>query len=126
MIPTDTDYGERRKHQRFPVKHLAIAIPKNPNSQVARIANISKGGIAVRYLDQNDWLGNANSIDILINSDFFMTNIPIEKVTDFKVDNQISFSIISERQCCLQFGDLSPEQQALIDEFIRKYTAGNS
>ena len=120
------EHGERRKHQRYAVKHLAIAVPKGPTSQVARIANISKGGMAVRYLDQNDWLGNADSIDIMINSNFFMTNIPIEKVTDFRVDNQVSFSIISERQCCLQFGDLTPEQQSLLDEFIVNYAAGNS
>lgn len=122
-MSTENVHGERRKYHRYLIKHLAIAIPKSPTSHVARIANISKGGMAVRYLDQNDWLGDANSVDILINSAFFMTNIPIEKVTDFKVDNQVSFSIISERQCCLQFGDLSPEQQSLLDEFIMKYAA---
>jgi len=97
----DAHQDERRKHERFAVKNLAIAVPRKPTSQVARIANISKGGMAVRYLDQEDWLGDANSIDILINSNFFMTNIPIERVVDFKVDNQVAFSIISERQCCM-------------------------
>jgi len=88
--------------------------------------NISKGGMAVRYLDQNDWLGNADAIDILVNSNFFMTKIPIENVSDFKVNNQISFSIINERQCCLQFGTLSPEQESLLHEFITHHAAGNS
>ena len=82
--------------------------------------------MAVRYLDQNDWLGNANAVDILVNSNFFMTNIPIENVCDFKVENEVSFSIISERQCCLQFGALSSEQALLINDFIVKYSADNS
>jgi c-di-GMP-binding flagellar brake protein YcgR len=88
--------------------------------------NISKGGMAVRYLDQSDWLENAEAIDILVNSNFFMTNIPIENVNDFKVENQVSFSVIDERQCCLQFGSISPEQELLLDDFILKYTTGIS
>ena len=125
-MSSDSHQSERRKHQRFEVKSLAIAVPNKPTSQVARIVNISKGGMAVRYLDQNDWLENADAIDILVNSNFFMTKIPIENVCDFKVNNQVSFSIINERQCCLQFGSLSPEQELLLQEFMMKHTASNS
>jgi c-di-GMP-binding flagellar brake protein YcgR len=125
-MPTDSHQSERRQHERFLVKDLAIAVPNKPASQVGRIVNISKGGMAVRYLDQSDWLENAEAIDILVNSNFFMTNIPIENVHDFKVENQVSFSIIDERQCCLKFGSLSPDQASLLDEFIVKYSAGSS
>lgn len=117
---------ERRKHQRYQVPNLVIAVPQKSHSQVARIVNISKGGMAVRYVDQTDWLGEASEIDILVNSNFFMTSIPVEGIRDFKVDNQVSFSIIRERQCGLQFGPLSPDQEHLLDELIMKYTTGNS
>ena len=117
---------ERRKHQRFQVANLVIAVPQKSNSQVARIVDISKGGMAVRYVDQTDWLGEAKEIDILVNSDFFMNSIPIESIHDFKVDNQVSFSIIQERQCCLKFGSLSPDQETRLDEFIMRYAVGNS
>ena len=125
-MPSASHQGERRKHDRFEVRNLAIAVPNKPSSQIARIVNISKGGLAVRYLEQTNWLGNADAIDILVNSSFLMTNIPIKHVSDYKVDNKVSFSIISERQCCLQFGPLSPEQELLLDEFTLRYTAGNS
>ncbi len=82
--------------------------------------------MAVRYVDQEDWLGEASEIDILVNSNLFMTSIPIEGIRNFKITNQDSFSIIQEHQCCLQFGPLSPAQEQLLDEFIMKYTAGNS
>jgi c-di-GMP-binding flagellar brake protein YcgR len=117
---------ERRKHQRHDVSTLAIAVPRKAHSQVARVVNISRGGMAVRYVDQNDWLEEAREIDILVNSDFFLTSLPIQSIRDFKVENNISFSIIRERQCCLQFDPLSPEQESLLDDFIMKYTAGNS
>ncbi len=122
----DFRHGERRKHQRYKVKELAIAVPNKPSSEIARIVNISKGGMAVRYLDQSNWLGNAADVDILVNSDFLMTNIPIENVFDFKVENHLSFSIITERQCCLQFGQLPADKEAMLEEFIAKYTAGTA
>lgn len=125
-MPSVSQQSERRKHERLKVKNLAIAVPNNPASHVARIVNISKGGMAVRYLDQSDWLGNADAIDILVNGDFFMTNIPIKNVYDFKVKDHVSFSIIIERQCCLQFSSLSTEQESRLDEFISKFGAGNS
>ncbi len=119
-------HSERRKHRRFRLKDLAIAVPNKPTSQVGRIVNISKGGLAVRYVDRDDWAGEADSIDILINSDLFLTNIPIQNVSDFEVENQVSFSIMTERQCCLQFGPLSSEQESRLDEFIRHHGVGNS
>jgi hypothetical protein len=125
-MPSASHQGERRKHDRFEVRNLAIAVPNKPSSQIARIVNISKGGLAVRYLEQTNWLGNADAIDILVNNSFLMSNILIKTVSDFKVENSVSFSIISERQCCLQFGPLSPEQELLLDEFTLRYTAGNS
>ena len=122
----NSPHSERRKDERYQVPDLVIAVPQKSHSQVARIVNISKGGMAVRYVDQKDWLGEAKEIDILVNSNFFMSSIPIESIRDFKVNNQVSFSIILERQCCLQFGPLSHAQESLLDEFIMKYTAGNS
>ena len=82
--------------------------------------------MAIRYLDQTDWAGNADSIDILINSNLFITNIPVQNVSDFKVENQDSFSIMNERQCCLKFGSLSPDQELLLNEFIVTHGVGSS
>ncbi|MFC1827081.1 PilZ domain-containing protein [Thermodesulfobacteriota bacterium] len=117
---------ERRKHQRFEVPNLTIAIPQKSHSQVARIVNISKGGMAVCYMDQKGWLGEAKEIDILVSSNSFISSIPIDTINDFKLNNQASFSIIQERQCCLQFGSLSPAQESLLDEFIMNCSADNS
>jgi hypothetical protein len=122
----DTSQTERRQHQRYQVPNLVVVLPKRSSAQIARIINISRGGMAVRYLDQNDWLGDANKIDILANSDFFMTNLPINAIRDFKIENDISFSINRERQCCLKFGELTPEQQELLDAFILQYSAGQA
>jgi hypothetical protein len=72
-MPSASHQGERRKHDRFEVRNLAIAVPNKPSSQIARIVNISKGGLAVRYLEQTNWLGNADAIDILVNNSFLIS-----------------------------------------------------
>ena len=117
---------ERRKHPRYQLSELVIALPDNPEPHVARIVNVSKGGMAVRYVDQDNWLGEADKIDIFVNSGFCINGIPIQCVRDFNIDDHVSFSIMPERQCSLQFKDLSPAQESLLDEFIMKYTAGTS
>jgi len=83
-VQPDYQNRERRRHQRFEVKDLAIAVPNNVLPQVGRIINISKGGMAVRYLDQENWTNEAYTVDILINSSFLMNNIPIQNVGDLK------------------------------------------
>ncbi len=117
---------ERRKHPRFNVQNLVVAVPNKPQMQVARIVNISKSGMAVRYVDQEDWLGTARQVDIFVNSDFFMTGIPVENIQDFSVSSKSLFNITSERQCCLQFGSLTRVQEKLLDEFILEHTGGTS
>ena len=121
-----TPHTERRKHPRFQVQSLVMAVPSNADLQIARVVNISKGGMAVRYINQDQWLAEAGQIDIFVNSDFFMTGIPVEGVHDSRVDHNSSFSLIAERQCNLQFGSLSPAQENLLDEFIRRHTAGHA
>jgi len=54
-----------------------------------------------------------------------VTNIPIQNVGDFKVENQVLFSVMTERQCCLKLDTLSAEQEKLLDEFIMKHAVGN-
>ena len=117
---------ERRMDHRFQVKDLAIAVSNKPAPQVGRIVNISKGGMAIRYLDQDDWSGNAESIDILVDSSFLITNIPVQNVSDFMVENHDPFIVMSERQCCFKFGLLTLEQEDRLNEFIKTHGAGGN
>lgn len=117
---------DRRKYQRYQLPDLVIAIPNNPEPHVARIVNVSKGGMAVRYIDQDNWLGKAEKINIFVSSNFSIKSLPIKCVRDFNISDHVSFSIIQERQCCLQFTNLTPTQESMLDEFIMKCTAGTS
>ena len=59
---------ERRKHRRYQMPNLVIAIPNRSEPHVARIVNVSKGGMAVRYVEQKNWLGEAHEVDIFVDN----------------------------------------------------------
>ena len=112
--------GERRKYKRHDINDLVIAVPNRYGSQIARVINISEGGLAVKYTDDLEWLGEAEEIDIIVNRDFLLTHIPIVSVDDFEI-GQGPFSTVDERQTCIKFGRLSTEQKKIIDEIIELY-----
>ena len=110
--------GERRKYERYDINDLMIAVPNRDGSQVARIANISKGGLAVKYADDLGWLGEAKEIDIIVNGNFLLASIPIVEVDDFELGKDAVFTTIKERQTCVKFDGLSKNQKIIIEELI--------
>jgi hypothetical protein len=116
---SDSNQQDRREHQRFIVKDLAIAVTKKQDSQIGKILNISSGGMAVQYFDRDVWLADAEYIDIIYERKYFIRNIPVQNINDFMVEDQGKSNRFRERQCCLKFGLLSNEQEKLLGEFIQ-------
>jgi hypothetical protein len=112
---------ERREHPRYNIGDLVIAVHKKDRSQIARILNISRGGIAVMYTGGMEWLGEAEEIDIIFNSTSFLTDIPISSVADFEAGSDSVFATLKERHACLMFGELSDDQKTVIDSIIDVY-----
>ena len=117
---------ERRQHKRFKTQNLIIAVLRNTSAKVAQIVNISKGGMAVRYVDEGDWFGNAKEVNILKNTDFLMAEVPVNVIRDFRYHDDEHFTLAMERQSCVEFGELSPEQQDRLDYLIMKYCWGEA
>lgn len=99
---------------------MAIAFTNEQNPRSGRILNVSKGGIAVKYLGHDEWLVDAEYISILYERKFFISDIPIQIIHDFRVDSQLSVINFKVNQCCLKFGSLSNRQHKLLGEFIGK------
>ena len=110
-------FVERRKHQRF---HLSDDILVFNETTFGQIINISKGGLAFRFLTSKDInqdsffeLGILNSA-----SGFYLENIPCKTVTstDSAPIHPTGSTII--RRNGVQFGDLSLDQLQKIEEFL--------
>ncbi|MEJ2656017.1 MAG: PilZ domain-containing protein [Desulfobacterales bacterium] len=115
---------ERRFHERFQVQQGVYALLKNGSSKLGQIKNISKGGLAFMYINHEEQIGEPVEVDIFLSGyGYFLKGIPCKKISDIHVDNFIPFSTFEMRQLGVQFGEMSQEQAAHLDTFMKKYTA---
>ena len=68
-----------------------------------------------------EWLGEAKEIDIIVAGNLVLTSIPIKGIADFEVGKNHIFHTIQERQACLEFGELSPDQTKIVEALIEIY-----
>lgn len=124
---TDQRFAEQRTYKRYRVRDGAFAVIKNhPKSTIGQIIDISKGGLAIKYL--------ANGISVQGNSklDIFFTgkgiqlkDITFQTVCDFELYNMPSFSSIKMRRGGLQFTTLEENHEIQLNKFISNYAFAN-
>jgi len=142
------DFNERRKHERFKVKSGAIAmiktLPIKPkqtmdmsmgeNPSVAKhkycqIINISKGGLAFRYIDKNSELNEPFELDVLFAQDriclTYLKNVQCKTVWVSHASHaagKTSSSHLITIQRGVQFGEMTSHQASQLDSFLKRYT----
>ncbi len=140
------EFIERRKHKRFKVKSGAVAAmirtsPTKPDQtkdmsmgenslattplyiHMGQIINISKGGLAFRYIDSEDESRESFELDILFaQNSFYFKNAPFKTVWVSGAVSNPSFSPLKTKQQGMQFGKMVPLQIHLLDYFLQKYT----
>ena len=118
---------ERRQMKRFKVAEGAFAALMNHGSQLGQIKDISEKGLSFRYIDSEEEHPDARELKIILGSGgLCLDGVPFRKVTDFELKSEFSFSSIKMRQAGLQFGDLTPEQQIRLNNFIQNHTIGEA
>lgn len=114
---------ERRQHPRFKVAEGVFAALINHTSRLGQIRDISKIGLAFRYIDHGDDPGETIELKIIIGSEgVYLDKLPFRKVSDFEIKNTHSFSSLKMRQIGLQFGKLTKQQQHRLEHFIQNHT----
>jgi len=113
---------ERRFHERFQVQQGLYALLKNGSSKLGQIKNISKGGLAFIYINDEDQIHEPTEVDIFLSGHgFILKGIPCKKISDIHVDNFVPFTTFEMRQLGVQFGEVSLPHSAHLDTFIEKY-----
>ena len=139
------DFNARRKHERFKVKNGALALirtlPVKPKQtkdmsmgedalftkhKYCQIINISKGGLAFRYIDKNGELNEPFELDILFAQDriclTYLKNVPCKTVWISNAACMTSSGHLITMQRGLQFGEMTLHQASQLDSFLKKYT----
>ena len=118
---------ERRQQPRFKVADGVFAALVNHTSKLGQIRDISKRGLAFRYIDYGDEAGENTELKIIIGSGgVYLDKLPFIKVTDFEIKNEYSFSSLKIRQIGLEFGKLTAQQLSRLEHFIQNHTIGEA
>ena len=115
--------AERRKHKRFQSKEGAYAVLSGPVSKMGQILDISRGGIAFRYIDIGDRPRETCVLDIFREDNVFrLENIGFKIISDLDASKDFPFSTIPMRRCGGELTRLSDKQIYDLEYLIETYT----
>ncbi len=113
---------EQRKYKRFQVKDCAFAIPSAHRRKLWQILDISKGGLAFQYVANEERLYDSPDLDIAYSrASFYLEKMPFKVISDLELENDIRWSSLKLRRFGVQFGELTENQESLLEDFIQKY-----
>ena len=117
------ELAERRKNKRFPVQEGAFAVIGPEFTKLGQITDISRGGLAFRYIVTGSQGNGASEADVFLAGDgFYLEKIPIRPVWDLKVPKKFSNGSLPMRRCGVKFLDLTPHQRSQLEYFIQNHT----
>jgi len=114
--------GERRQHKRFQAQNGAYVSPRAQDRKLWQILDISRGGLAFRYVDKGEALERSSELGILTRDTIFsIEGVPFQTISDVEIPEE-TFLGYGLRRCGVQFGELADSQRSQLEYFIRKYT----
>ena len=121
------ELSERRKYKRFQAQDRAFAAFSSSVKEIGQIIDISKGGLAVRYLPSQDQVTDSSDLEIfLANNGFHLKKVPFKTISDFEIPSEFAISSIAMRRRGVQFGKLSHIQTSQLEHFLLNHTVGEA
>ncbi|MBU0992056.1 MAG: PilZ domain-containing protein [Proteobacteria bacterium] len=124
MVKRNRILEERRAHKRFLAKDGTYAIFGKYSNKLGQVIDISNGGLAFRYNDDDN-----RSIDLFNIGIMVADASDIEEEISFKAKTIADFEIsqgtqyfMPLRQSHVQFVELTDEQKALLSKLIINHT----
>jgi len=140
---------ERRVHKRFQIKknafaivrskrthpirikdmsmgEIALAVIKSDPFKLGRIKDLSMNGLAFCYLENSKRATDESfRLDLLLaDCGFYLEGLPFKTVSDFKLNDDFSFSSIKTRQLGVRFKDMTRSQVSKLKYLIYHHTIG--
>jgi hypothetical protein len=131
MMTNKKEIAQRRNHERFKIKNGAIAMIRPLNAlgttqKYCQIINISKDGLAFRYINKNGELNEPFELDLLFIRDSicitYLKNVPLKTVWVSHEPSKTSSSHLKTRQLGVQFGKMTIQQESQLNHFLKKCT----
>jgi hypothetical protein len=120
-METATVTIERRKHGRLQGKDGALVSLGAEIKKMWHLIDISKGGLAFRYLGGMEDPQLFSELVLLTKEvSFCLEKIPFTVVADFEMNGRF-LSSYTFRRCSVRFGKLTTDQSVQVQYFITKY-----
>ncbi len=119
---------EKRRHPRYIAgKRALIRVDSAPDTPF-HLVDISHGGLAFRYLGGKKEGEKITRISLEDDEHIYLEKIQVSPITDIDISSQSTTGrggmIVSRRRVSLQFTNVTPEQEAGLEAFIREHTVG--
>jgi hypothetical protein len=116
---------EKRRFRRFQVPKNAFALLNGPDGRLGRITDISKDGLAFRYVGKGEPPKRSFQMDILLaNNGFRLEKVSFRTVSDFEVSKPGLANFLIMRRRGVQFDGLDQNYVSRLEYFIKNYALG--
>ena len=117
---------ERRQHKRIQIKSQADAVLLGPTfTKGVQIIDISKGGLAFRYVHGQKPSNGLFELDILWDHiDLNLIKLKVKTISDYQIPNEFLLDVIPLRRCGAQFAELTKDQISQLKNFIENDSTG--
>ena len=117
---------ERRQHKRIQIKSQADAVLLGPTfTKGVQIIDISKGGLAFRYVHGQKPSNGLFELDILWDHiDLNLIKLKVKTISDYQIPNEFLLDVIPLRRCGAQFAELTKDQISQLENFIENGSTG--
>jgi hypothetical protein len=123
MLMKRIEVVERRRHKRSQAEEGAYAAVRPQYDKIGQIIDVSRGGLAFRYVVSGSEEDASSDLDIfLIGDSFHLDKVPFETVSDEEIPRRSSPGSQVIRRCGVQFGELTQMQILKLEEFILNHT----
>lgn len=110
---------ERRESPRFQAMDRALAMISQPPANMPyHIIDISRGGLAFRYLGDKLKENNIAKLDLYYNGTLHLQGLSVVTVADSWTGSDLT----DIRRNCISFNGFTDEQQEQLELFIEQYT----
>ena len=125
---TDTKkISEKRKYKRFKGKEGASAVLYKRDNIIGMIIDISRGGLAFRYMDEAKETRGTSQLGLFFTGEeFYLQIVQINTIYDVEEAHKVSFSNLRMRRCGVKFGKLTDYEAFLLKHFIGNYALGEA
>jgi hypothetical protein len=118
---------ERRRFTRFLVPENVYAALGPSFSKIGRIKDISIGGLAIKYLTDEDTTLRNSHVDIFIREEeFFLSKLPCKIVYDVPIESFANPqpSGLTHKRCGVQFHQFTNRLTKRLEGFLKVSTTG--